>query len=88
MFDLIIEWMLNGAIVVAFVCMAVLAICATVVLIRITKEVLKKCASLRMLCDRHGGCAKPKKIAKVARYGILRISFANLILRAIQTIAQ
>lgn len=42
MFDLIIEWMLNGAIVVAFVCMAVLAICATVVLIRITKEVLKK----------------------------------------------
>lgn len=41
-FDLIIEWMLNGAIVVAFVCMTVLAICATVVLIRITKEVLKK----------------------------------------------
>lgn len=42
MFDLIIEWMFNGAIVVAFVCMTALAFYAAVALIRITKEVLKK----------------------------------------------
>ena len=42
MFDPIIEWMFNGAIVVVIVCMTVLAVYATVALIRITKEELKK----------------------------------------------
>lgn len=42
MFDLIIEWMLNGAIVVAIVCLMALAVYATIALIRMTKEVLKK----------------------------------------------
>lgn len=42
MFDLIIEWMFNGAIVVAIVCLIALTICATVALIRMTKEELKK----------------------------------------------
>ena len=42
MFDLIIEWMFNGAIVVAIVCMTALAIYATIALIKMTKEELKK----------------------------------------------
>lgn len=41
MFDLI-EWMFNGAIIVAIVCMTVLAIYATIALIRIIKEELKE----------------------------------------------
>ena len=42
MFDLIIEWMFNVAIIVAIVCMTALAIYATIALIRMTKEELKK----------------------------------------------
>ena len=42
MFDLIIEWMFNGAIIVAIVCLIALTIYATVALIRMTKEELKK----------------------------------------------
>ena len=42
MFDLIIKWMFNGAIVVAMVCLMALAIYATIALIRMTKEELKK----------------------------------------------
>ena len=41
-FDLIIEWMFNGAIVVAIVCLIALTIYATIALIRMTKEELKK----------------------------------------------
>ena len=41
-FDLIIEWMFNVAIIVAIVCMTALAIYATVALIRMIKEELKK----------------------------------------------
>ena len=41
-FDLIIEWMLNVAIIVAIVCVTALAIYATVALIRMIKEELKK----------------------------------------------
>lgn len=41
-FDLIIEWMFNGAIIVAIVCLIALTIYATVALIRMTKEELKK----------------------------------------------
>ena len=41
-FDLIIEWMFNGAIIVAIVCMTALAIYATVALIKMIKEELKK----------------------------------------------
>ena len=40
--DLIIEWMFAGAIIVAIVCMTALAIYATVALIRMTMEELKK----------------------------------------------
>lgn len=42
MFDLIIEWILIGTIMIAMVCLMVLAIYATVALIRMTKEELKK----------------------------------------------
>ena len=42
MFDLIIEWMFNGLIIVAIVCLMALAIYATVALIKMTKEELKK----------------------------------------------
>ena len=42
MFDLIIKWMFNGAIVVAIVCMTALAIYATIALIKMIKEELKK----------------------------------------------
>ena len=42
MFDLIIEWMFNGAIVVAIVCLIALTIYATIALIKMTKEELKK----------------------------------------------
>lgn len=42
MSDLIIEWMFNGAIIVAIVCMTALAIYATVALIQMIKEELKK----------------------------------------------
>lgn len=42
MFDLIIEWMFNVAIIVAIVCMTALAVYATIALIRMTKEELKK----------------------------------------------
>lgn len=41
-FDLIFEWMFTGTIVAATVCLMVLAIYATVALIRMTKEELKK----------------------------------------------
>ena len=41
-FDLIIEWMFNVAIIVAIVCMTALAIYATVALIRMTMEEFKK----------------------------------------------
>ena len=41
-FDLIIEWMFNGAIIVAIVCMTALAIYATIALIQMIKEELKK----------------------------------------------
>ena len=41
-FDLIIEWMFNVAIIVAIVCLIALTIYATVALIRMTKEELKK----------------------------------------------
>ena len=41
-FDLIIEWMFNVAIIVAIVCMTALAVYATITLIRMTKEELKK----------------------------------------------
>ena len=42
MFDLIIEWMFNGAIILAIVCLMALTIYATVALIKMTKEELKK----------------------------------------------
>ena len=42
MFDLIIEWMFNGAIIVAIVCLTALAIYATIALIKMIKEELKK----------------------------------------------
>ena len=42
MFDLIIELMFKGAIIVAIVCMTALAIYATIALIKMTKEELKK----------------------------------------------
>ena len=42
MFDLIIEWMFTGAIIVAIVCMTALTIYATIALIRMIKEELKK----------------------------------------------
>ena len=42
MFDLIIEWMFNGAIVVAIMCLIALTIYATIALIKMTKEELKK----------------------------------------------
>lgn len=42
MFDLIIEWMFTGTIVAATVCLMALAVYATVALIRMTKEELKK----------------------------------------------
>lgn len=42
MFDLIIEWMFNVAIIVAIVCLMALAVYATIALIRMTKEELKK----------------------------------------------
>lgn len=41
-FDLIIEWMFNVAIIVAIVCLITLAIYATIALIRMIKEELKK----------------------------------------------
>ena len=41
-FDLIIEWMFNVAIIVAIVCMTALAIYATIALIRMIKEEFKK----------------------------------------------
>ena len=41
-FDLIIEWMFNGAIILAIVCLMALTIYATVALIKMTKEELKK----------------------------------------------
>ena len=41
-FDLIIGWMFNGATVVAIVCLIALTIYATIALIRMTKEELKK----------------------------------------------
>ena len=41
-FDLIIEWMFNGAIIVAIVCMTALAIYATIALIQMITEELKK----------------------------------------------
>lgn len=41
-FDLIIEWMFNGAIIVAIVCLIALTIYATIALIKMTKEELKK----------------------------------------------
>ena len=42
MFDLIIGWMFNGATVVAIVCLMTVTIYATVALIKMTKEELKK----------------------------------------------
>ena len=42
MFDLIIEWMFNGAIILAIACLMALTIYATVALIKMTKEELKK----------------------------------------------
>ena len=41
-FDLIIEWMFNGAIIVAIACLIALTIYATIALIRMTMEELKK----------------------------------------------
>ena len=41
-FDLIIEWMFNGAIVVAIMCLTALAIYATVAFIRMITEEFKK----------------------------------------------
>ena len=41
-FDLIIGWMFNGAAVVAIVCLIALTIYATITLIRMIKEELKK----------------------------------------------
>ena len=41
-FDLIIEWMFKGAIIVAIVCLIALTIYATIALIKMTKEELKK----------------------------------------------
>lgn len=41
-FDLIIEWMFNVAIIVAIVCMTALAIYATVAFIRMITEEFKK----------------------------------------------
>ena len=41
-FDLIIRWMFNGATIVAIVCLMAVTICATVALIKMTKEELKK----------------------------------------------
>ena len=42
MFDLIIEWMFNGAIILAIVCLIALTIYATIALIKMIKEELKK----------------------------------------------
>ena len=42
MFDLIIGWMFNGATVVAIVCLMTVTIYATVALIKMIKEELKK----------------------------------------------
>ena len=42
MFDLIIEWMFNGEIIVAIACLMALTIYVTVALIRILMEELKK----------------------------------------------
>lgn len=42
MANLILEWMLAGAIMVAIVCVTALAIYATVALIREAREALKK----------------------------------------------
>ena len=42
MFNLIIEWMFNGAIILAIACLMALTIYATVALIKMTKEELKK----------------------------------------------
>ena len=41
-FDLIIEWMFNGAIILAIVCLIALTIYATIALIKMIKEELKK----------------------------------------------
>ena len=41
-FDLIIEWMFNVAIIIAIVCLIALTIYATIALIKMTKEELKK----------------------------------------------
>ena len=41
-FDLIIEWMFNVAIIVVIVCMTALAVYATIALIRMIREELKK----------------------------------------------
>ena len=41
-FDLRIEWMFKGAIIVAIVCLMALTIYATIALIKMTKEELKK----------------------------------------------
>lgn len=41
-FDLIIEWMFKGAIIIAIVCLIALTIYATIALIRMIKEELKK----------------------------------------------
>lgn len=41
-FDLIFEWMFKGAIIVAIVCLIALTIYATIALIKMIKEVLKK----------------------------------------------
>ena len=41
-FDLIIGWMFNGATVVAIVCLMTVTIYATVALIKMAKEELKK----------------------------------------------
>ena len=42
MFDLIIEWMFNGAIIIAIVCLIAPTIYATIALIKMIKEELKK----------------------------------------------
>lgn len=41
-FDLIIEWMFKGAIIIAIVCLIALTIYATIALIRMIMEELKK----------------------------------------------
>lgn len=42
MFDLIFEWILIGTIMIAMVCLMALAVYATIALIRMAKEELKK----------------------------------------------